>query len=63
MEMGKFGAQIEKKNIEVLKPIYHEFLKSTTKEQLIDSFIELSEFNPKYKDKLKFWFEKFSFDF
>lgn len=44
MEMGKFGAQVEKKNIEVLKSIYHEFLKSTTKEQLIDSFIKLSEY-------------------
>ena len=42
--MGKFGAQIEKKNIEVLKPIYNEFLKSTTKEQIIESFIKLSDF-------------------
>lgn len=24
---------------------------------------KMSEFNPKYKDKLKFWFEKFNFDF
>jgi len=53
MEMGKFGAQIEKKNIKILKPIYQEFLKSTTKDELIDSFIKLSEFFREHSSEIR----------
>jgi len=49
----KFGKQVIEKNIKVIQPLYSKFLNSKTEKELIDSFLELSEFFVENREKIR----------